>query len=115
MIYLGKTARHVREAKGMTQRATAAALDISYVHLSNIENNKSTPSPELLERYRRLWGIDLYILAWCLYGNANELPEPVRGPMRQLAQAWIKELGVIVPKDRRGNEDVVDPHDPSAR
>ena len=45
MIYLGKTARHLRESLGLSQRAAAKQLNISCVHLCNIENNKAMPSP----------------------------------------------------------------------
>jgi len=93
MIHIGRTARHVRERKGWSQKATAEALGISQVHLSNVENNMSIPSAALLARYRELWGVDLYVVAWCLFGDASQLPEPVRGPMIQLAKAWKQELG----------------------
>ena len=90
---LGDTARYVRESQGLTQRAAARELGVSVVHLCNIEKSKSMPSPELLDRYRDLWGTDLYVLAWCLYGDEKKLPRTVRKPMRQLADAWKKELG----------------------
>lgn len=92
MIHLGKTARYLRERKGLTQRQTAALLQISTVHLSNIENNKAAPSGKLLRRYRELWHIDLYVLAWCLHGDLEGLPEPIRGPAEKLAEAWRAEL-----------------------
>lgn len=101
MIHLGVTARRLREHKGLSQKAAADLLEITTVHLSNIENNKAVPSRELLDRYKKLWGVDLYVLAWCLHGNPDELPEAVREPMRQLGQAWMKELGDLVPADRR--------------
>jgi transcriptional regulator with XRE-family HTH domain len=97
MLPLGKTARRVRESKRLTQKATAEALGITQVHLSNIENNRATPSPALLDRYQKLWGVDLYILAWCLFGNPDELPEPVRKPMQELAKVWIEQLGDFLP------------------
>jgi transcriptional regulator with XRE-family HTH domain len=96
MIHLGKTARYLRERKGLSQKAAAEALGITQVHLSNIEHNKSIPSQGLLDRYRELWGADLYILAWCLFGDVNQLPERVRKPMQALAKAWQKELGGLV-------------------
>lgn len=105
MVHLGKTSRYLRESKGLTQRAMADALGVSYVHLCNIENNKAAPSQSLIDRYRELWGIDLYILAWCLYGDLTELPEPVRKPMKQLAEVWIKELGDLAPDNRRSPTD----------
>lgn len=101
MIYLGETARRLREHKGLSQKAAADLLNITTVHISNIENNKASPSRELLERYKRHWGVDLYVLAWCLFGDPNDLPEPVREPMRQLGRAWLKELGDLVPPNRR--------------
>jgi transcriptional regulator with XRE-family HTH domain len=101
MIPLGKTARYLRERKGLSQSKAAEALGITQVHLSNIENNKAVPSPNLLTRYRDLWGVDLYILAWCMYGDITKLPEAVRGPMQQLADAWKRELGDLVTADSR--------------
>src|SRR5437588_12244547 len=97
MIHLGKTARYLRERKRMTQVAAADALGITQVHLSNVENNKAVPSPKLLDRYRELWGVDLYILAWSLFGDLNKLPPAVRSPMAALGEAWRKELGHLIP------------------
>ncbi len=96
MIHLGKTAKYLRERKGLSQKATADALGISQVHLSNIENNKSVPSPALLDRYRSLWGVDLYVLAWCLHGDVSQLPAAVRKPMLELGDAWRRQLGELV-------------------
>jgi transcriptional regulator with XRE-family HTH domain len=104
MIYLGKTARFLRERKGITQTTTADLLGITQVHLSNVENNKSIPSSKLLERYRLLWGVDLYVLAWSLFGDASKLPPAVRGPMAALAKAWLKELDDLVPDVRKRAE-----------
>ena len=98
MLHLGRTAKHIREKKGMTQRAAAEALKISYVHLSNIENNKSPVSAALLERYKALWGIDLYILAWCLFGDVDDLPESVRAPLKLVAENWLNELADYIPE-----------------
>ena len=102
MIHLGATARRLRECKGLSQKDAAERLGISAVHISNIENNKAAPSRDLLDRYRQLWGVDLYVLAWCLHGDPDDLPESVRAPMRLLGQAWVRELGDLVPSDRRG-------------
>ena len=96
MIHVGQTARYLRERKGLSQKVAAEALGISSVHLCNIENNKSIPSTGLLQRYQTLWGVDLYILAWCLHGNIGDLPENIRRPMAELAKAWRKELGDLV-------------------
>ena len=93
MLFLGKTARFVREKKGLTTRAAAELLDISHAHLINIENNKAAPSIALLDKFRNVFGIDLPVLAWCLYGDPEKLPATLRAPMKALAKAWRKELG----------------------
>jgi transcriptional regulator with XRE-family HTH domain len=102
MIHIGKTARYLRERKGFTQAAAAEALGISQVHLSNIENNKAIPSPKLMERYQELWGIDLYVLGWSLFGDASKLPSAVRGAANALAKAWKKEFEDLVPQAKHG-------------
>jgi len=99
MVHLGKTVKYIRERKGLSQGNAARLLGISQVHLSNVENNKSWPSPELIDRIRDAWGVDPYILAWCLFGDVNELPKPVRKPMIELGQAWKKELGDLLPEN----------------
>ena len=96
MIHLGKTAKYVRERRGMTVRGAAAELGISHAHLSNIENNQAAPSLQLLDRFRKIYGVDLAVLAWCLYGDPDRLPISVQGPMKALAEAWKKELGDLV-------------------
>ena len=92
MIDLGKTIRHIREARGLTQRAAAEALGITDVHLCNLERDKARPSDELLAKIGKVWAVDPYVLSWCLHGDVKKLPKPVRGAMKQLAQAWRAEL-----------------------
>lgn len=101
MIHVGKTARHLRETLGLTQRAAANTLGITCVHLCNIENNKSAPSPALLERYRELWNVDLYVLAWCLHGDADRLPKPLRKPMAELAKTWQEQIEKAAARNRK--------------
>ena len=102
MLLLGNTARRVRESNGLTQKAAADVLGITPVHLCNIEKNKSEPSAKLVAKFKDLWGIDLHILAWCLYGDPEELPEPMRAPMRELGKAWAAQLEGLVPRKENG-------------
>jgi transcriptional regulator with XRE-family HTH domain len=97
MLHVGNTARYLRERIGLNQRQASELLQISTVHLSNIENNKSLPSPKLLDRYHQLWGVDLYILAWCLHGDVSKLPLSVRKAMTALANAWKKDIQKRLP------------------
>lgn len=101
MLYLGKTARHLRESLGLSQRKAAEELGISYVHMCNIENNKAMPSPSLLDRYRELWGVDLYVLAWCLHGDRRKLPKAVREAAGDLASAWQDQVDRTISAKRK--------------
>lgn len=94
MTYVGRAIRQIRESRGLTQRAAAEALGISSVHLCNVENEKSTPSDELVDRIRDIWRVDPYVLAWCLYGAVEKLPKRLQEPTRRLASAWREELGL---------------------
>lgn len=92
MIKLGRTIKHVREQLGLTQREVAQQLGISNVHLCNIENNEATTSLALVDRFREIWGIDLYILAWCLYGDVGKLPASAVRPVAELTKALQSQL-----------------------
>jgi transcriptional regulator with XRE-family HTH domain len=101
MVRIGTTAKRLRESLGWTQRETADALSISCVHLCNVENNKSQPSQCLLDRYSELWGVDLYVYAWCQQGNFEELPPPMRAAASTLARAWKKRIETTVDERRK--------------
>lgn len=70
MSDIGQTARYVRERLGLTQRAAATALGVSAVHLSNVERGRTVPSSSLLARFSEVYGIDVYVLAYCLDDDA---------------------------------------------
>jgi len=91
-VTIGKVAREVREHVGMSQKGAADVLGITEVHLCNIENNKSKPSTALLDRYHELWGIDLYVFAWCQHGNVDDLPQKMRAAAIALAEGWRKRI-----------------------
>lgn len=92
MTNIGAAARELRELKGWTQRRTAAALDITAVHLCNIEAGRNQPSPELLERYRAVFGIDLYVYAWCQCEETESLPESIRESACKLTAEWRRQI-----------------------
>ncbi len=92
MIDIGETAKYVRtELLQLTQQEVADRLNITTVHLSSIENSRSQPSRQLLERFYENWGFDLYILAWVRTGKLNQLPKAIRGPMKDLQGALEAE------------------------
>ena len=92
MRFLGCTAKSVRSQMCLTQKVMAEKLQITVVHLSNIENNKSMPSAQLIEKYAEISGIDLYVLDWCRDPESSGLPESVRDAADRLAKIWGREL-----------------------
>lgn len=101
MIQLGAAARRLRKMLGITQREAARLLEISVVYLCNIEQNRATPSQHILDRYRELWGVDLYVLSWCDSGHPNQLPPALRKSAQALAAAWKRELDAIVKRHKQ--------------
>ena len=95
-IRLGQTARELRLSLGLTQRAAAEALGISFVHLCNVEKNRAAPSQALIDRYRELWGVDLHVLAWCSRGNENLLPKSLRSAAAELDMAWRNYVNSLI-------------------
>lgn len=95
-IHLGQTARNLRLSLGLTQRAAAEALGISFVHLCNIEKNRAAPSQTLIDRYRELWGVDLHVVAWCSRGNVELLPKPLRKAAADLDKVWRDYVNSLV-------------------
>jgi transcriptional regulator with XRE-family HTH domain len=102
MIKLGKAAKHLREKLELSQRAAADELGISFVHLCRIENGKASPSPEILERFRAAWGIDVYMFAVCLFGEPEHFPAALKVPMASLRRAWKLQLSKLIKERRRG-------------
>lgn len=97
MLHLGKTARYVREKKGLTLRDAAELLCISHVHLCNIENNRAVASLQLLQTMKDVYGVDLMVMAWLRHGDVDKLPAPVREAAKALAAAWESEIDEIIP------------------
>lgn len=66
---IGNTIRAVRYTLGLSQRAAAAVVGISHVHMNNIENGLASPTLTMLEKFYEAWGIDLYLYCAALEGD----------------------------------------------
>lgn len=80
----------------MSQREAAAKLGISTVHLCNLEKEKTNPSPELLTKYRAVFGVDVYVLAWCLFGDKDLLPPSIQAATERLTKLWLEDTADLV-------------------
>ncbi|KLU01455.1 MULTISPECIES: helix-turn-helix domain-containing protein [Rhodopirellula] len=92
MRRLGKTARKVRSKLGLSQAKMAKELGISIVQLSKIENDHAMPSPNLIEKYREVANVDLYVMDWCEDPDMTTLPIAVREAAAELRNAWSQEF-----------------------
>ncbi len=82
----------MRHRLGLTQEAMALQLGVSVVHLSNIENDKAMPSASLLDRFREVSGVDIYVLDWCERPNLDELPKALRNAANKLRELWLEQV-----------------------
>lgn len=88
MIPLGKAAKWIRTELGLSQRAAAKELEITAVHLCNIERGHAQPSPPMMEKFREAWGIDLYMIAAMLFVDREEYPLQMHHAMNKLERLW---------------------------
>jgi transcriptional regulator with XRE-family HTH domain len=101
MINLSNAVRELRSRLDLSVREAAKELGISYVHLSKIENGHTSPSPEVIDKFRSAWGIDLYMFAVCNFADPNAFPESVTAPLERLRSAWEREIKTIIRRRRR--------------
>ncbi len=86
-MYFGEKLRRLRQERNWTQPDLAEKLGVEQSWLSKIENDKSPPSSELLEKIAAAFGLELPALLDGLdpdyvAGTLSSLPE-VRGIMQQ--------------------------------
>lgn len=95
-VSLGKAAQHLRKRLKLSLRSAAEELDISYVHLCNVENEKASLSPETIERFHDAWGIDLYTYALAFFGDDRDVPELLKVPMKALEDGWRVHINELI-------------------
>ncbi len=92
MKNIGGAVRDIRELVGLSQRVAADELGITNVHLCNIENEKSVPSAELLDRIEEKWGVHPVVFAWCQSGSISSLPKSMRETASKLSALWREHI-----------------------
>lgn len=76
---LGDKLRQLRHDRGLTQPGLAEAMGIEQSYLSKLENDKSVPSGEMLQRILDVFGIDVA-------GLVDDLDQGVRNQLRQIPE-----------------------------
>ena len=91
---LGEYIRKLRNDKNIGVRELGRALDVSGVHISSIEKDKNTPSPELLRKMAVVLDVDVDKLL----SKANQVdPEVID---------VIKSSSTVVPSFLRSAKDL---------
>lgn len=84
----GKTFRKLREDKGYSIKKLADSLQVNYTYLSKIENNKSIPSDEFINKIAEIFSVD----ADELKVQAGKIPEDVKQIIKNNPKEVIKYL-----------------------
>jgi transcriptional regulator with XRE-family HTH domain len=103
-IKLGRAAQDLRSRLQLSLREAATELGVSYVHLCNVENEKASPSPEMIEKFHQAWGIDLYMFALAFHSDNRDAPRALRQPLNDLAEGWKKHIEYLL--RRRAKESI---------
>ena len=84
----GKKVRELREAKNYSIKKLATALGVNYTYVSKIENNKSIPSSELIEKLAMVFNVDINELKL----QAGKIPDDVLDILKSNPKKVIEYL-----------------------
>ena len=84
-MLLGKRLRELREAKNLTQGDIEKATGLTRPYISRVENGRSVPGIEILERWARAFGMPLYQL---MYDGEKPPAPPKLWPAKQEEKLW---------------------------
>lgn len=84
----GKTFRKLREENGFSIKKLAGSLQVNYTYLSKIENSKSIPSDEFINKIAEIFNVD----AEELKVQAGKIPEDVKQIIKDNPKEVIKYL-----------------------
>lgn len=84
----GKTFRKLREDNGYSIKKLAGSLQVNYTYLSKIENNKSIPSDEFIDKIAEIFKVD----ADELKVQAGKIPEDVKQIIKNNPKEVIEYL-----------------------
>ena len=79
-MMLGKRLRVLREAKSLTQGDIEKATGLTRPYISRVENGRSVPGIEILERWARALGMPLYQL---MYDGEKPPAPPKLWPVKE--------------------------------
>ncbi|HQB28596.1 MAG TPA: helix-turn-helix transcriptional regulator [Paludibacter sp.] len=84
----GKTFRKLREERGYSIKKLAGSLQVNYTYLSKIENSKSIPSDEFIDKIAEIFNVD----AEELKVQAGKIPDDVKRIIKDNPKEVIEYL-----------------------
>ena len=82
----GKRIKQLRKEKGYSIKNLANSLDVNYTYLSKIENDKSIPSEEFIEKISKIFSQDAEVLKL----RAGKIPENIKSVLMENPQEILK-------------------------
>ncbi len=82
----GKRIKQLRKDGGYSIKNLANSLNVNYTYISKIENNKSIPSEEFIEKISKIFGQDAEELKL----RAGKIPENVKSVLMENPQEILK-------------------------
>jgi transcriptional regulator with XRE-family HTH domain len=92
---LASNLKKYRRISGVSQAKLAEKADITTQYIAMIEVSRKFPSPEMLDRIAGALGIEAYQLFEAPPSPENALErlhQDIRGDMKQLFEAFLKEI-----------------------
>ena len=85
---IGSAIRRIRLEACVSQVDAAAQLDVSAVHLCNVEAGRKLPSLDLIERVRGVFGEDPYVRAISESDVLESIKPKTRQSVEKLMKIW---------------------------
>jgi len=79
-MLIGKRLKSLREAKALTQGNIEQAVGLTRPYISRVENGRSVPGIEILEKWANALGMPLYEL---MHDGEKPLPPPRHWPVKE--------------------------------
>lgn len=105
---VGKRLKEIREDKDIKQKTVAELLNVTPGHISNIENEKVSPSLKLFEEMLKIYGVKSYEVLeekpdyfYYVYGIKNEIGKgkPLSEEKQQALHSILQQMPVLTQLD----------------
>jgi transcriptional regulator with XRE-family HTH domain len=87
-----KAAERLRYGLGWSKSRLAAELGVNPGQWVRYENGRHAFSLPAIELVRETFGIDIYVLAYCLYNDTSKLPPRIQELLAELRDEWTEQI-----------------------